>query len=228
MADLGLEEAVRSGVRAAVAAAGRHFTSMPETEEEGHVGFLLGTLTEGLAAGPSAAAAAASGPRGPQLTVATRTNGKAEETGSAADLALTVRIDLRGVLRTEFAEAVQVKKSARLHADPDRDSWTIANDQLADLLDRNASALYWLLANDGGVLVVPGKLLLAMGRGTGREAQGTFQVGYADVRHAAVDLAQFLVDLLVGAWLGSDRPPLLAYAARTEPAALPTPSWRST
>jgi hypothetical protein len=221
LADVGLEEALRSGVRAAVAAAGRHFTSMPETEEEGHVGFLLGTLTARLAAHLPAAAAAASGGRGPQLTVATRTNGKAEETGSGADLALTVAIDLAGALRTEFAEAVQVKKSTRLHADPDRDTWTVANDQLEALLDRSASAVYWLLANDGGVLVVPAKLLVAIARGTGREIQGTFQVGYADVRHAAVDLAQFFVDLLVGAWLGSDRPGLLAYAAAGGSASAP-------
>lgn len=147
--------------------------------------------------------------------MSSRTNGKREESSTGADLALVVNIDVRGALKIEFAETVQVKKSVRLHDDSHRDQWTIKNNQLQDLLDRSPTAVYWLLANDGNVLVVPAKLLAAAAAGSGKQDQQTFQVGYAAMRHAAVDLAQFFVDLLVGSWLGSDRPALLDYAKGT-------------
>lgn len=215
LADLGIEAALRSGARAAVARAAGHFAAMPSSEEEGHVGHLVAKLTDALEAVLPEAVRAAVGPRGPELTVSSRTNSKHEESTTGADLALVVNIDVRGALATQFAETVQVKKSARLHDDPDRDQWTIKNSQLQDLLNRSPTAVYWLLANDGDVLVVPAKLLAAAAAGSERQDQQTFQVGYAAVRHAAVDLAQFFVDLLVGAWLGSDRPTLLNYANGT-------------
>ncbi len=57
--------------------------------------------------------------------------------------------------------------------------------------------------------------LAAVAAGRGKQDQQTFQVGYAAMRHAAIDLAQFFVDLLVGGWLGSDRPAVLNYAKGT-------------
>lgn len=50
LADLGFEAALRSGARAAVARAAGHFTAMPSTEEEGHVGHLVAKLTDALEA----------------------------------------------------------------------------------------------------------------------------------------------------------------------------------
>jgi len=159
LADLGFEATLRSGARAAVARAAGHFTAMPSTNEEGHVGHLVATLTAALEAVLPEAVRAAAGQAGPKLTISSRINGNPEEKSTGADLALVVNVDVRGALEIEFAEAVQVKKTARLHDDYDRDQWTIKNKQLQDLLDRSPTAVYWLLANDGNVLVVPAKLL---------------------------------------------------------------------
>lgn len=86
--------------------------------------------------------------------------------------------------------------------------------QLDTLLRASQSASYWLITAHGEVLAVPAKIL--RGILNARTPLGkTSNVGYNEIRSAAIGLPQFFTDLLVGGWIGDMSESALAIARGT-------------
>lgn len=142
---------------------------------------------------------------------------KSEEPIYGCDLAWLLKATVRGRYSLTWVDLVQVKKSSNLQQSKSRaaraDSWKIECKQLDDILKWSATAAYWLIASDGEVLVIPAKHLLAIRRGTkGGTSLKTFTVGYHQVRSAAIPMEQYLVDLLIGQWVGTSAEELVSFA----------------
>lgn len=168
----------------------------------------------------------------PRIVVEQRPVPKSEERNVGADLGLVVDVDLPGELRTTYGALVQVKKSERLvgTSSAGADAWRIGVRQLRDLLSSSSSSFYWLIREDGSVLCLPGRFVMALSEGRQKLGQGSFTINYADVRHAVVTLPQFIHDLLLGMWAGGDERTLAIATgedARTAPMALVTIRVRS-
>ena len=144
----------------------------------------------------------------PILSVEQRPSSKKlEEPEYGCDLAWVLNASVRGQYKSEWADLVQVKKSTALYkfdGQAHLDAWVIKSSQLEQILKWSATATYWLIAAAGEVLVVPAKHLLALKNGVEKRAlTQTFTIGYNDVRSAAIPLEQYLLDLLIGQWIGT-------------------------
>lgn len=145
----------------------------------------------------------------PILSVQQRPVSKSiEEPVYGCDLAWLLNATVSGRYRATWVDLVQVKKSRLLQRHgkrrPRTDSWRIESKQLNDILKWSATAAYWLIASAGEVLVIPAKHLVAIRRGNKKSASAeTFTVGYHEVRAVAIPLEQYLVDLLIGQWVGT-------------------------
>lgn len=154
----------------------------------------------------------------PVLSVHQRPTSKTtEEPIYGCDIAWLLRGTVPDRYKAEWVDLVQVKKSTALHGDRTikarADSWRIDRDQLDTILKWSATAAYWLIASAGEVLVIPARHLLAIRRGNDkREKSRTFTVGYHEVRSAAIPLEQYLVDLLIGQWVGTSSEDVLEFA----------------
>ena len=139
-----------------------------------------------------------------------------EEPIYGCDLALLVNGTVRGRYSSTWVELVQVKKTKVLHgrrkARYRADSWGIETKQLGDILKWSPTASYWLIASNGEVLVVPAKHLLALRDGKGKTHAEKFTVGYHEVRSVGIPLEQYLVDLLIGQWVGTTASEVLSLA----------------
>ncbi|WP_437576863.1 hypothetical protein [Sorangium sp. So ce887] len=157
------------------------------------------------------------------------------------DVAVLTRAEVPRQLRLASVTLVQVKKSLAIAAEeamahraimssgpftrPDfaqrADSWVIKIRQLRDVIKRCQTAVYWLVAASGQVLVVPARYLNGLLDGSDRGKQGTFTIGYHQIRSLAIPLEQFLVDLVIGVWIGSSEDEVLAFgrgdSGRTRP-----------
>jgi hypothetical protein len=153
----------------------------------------------------------------PVLTVQQRpTSKKREEWEYGCDLAWVLNADVAGRYRSTWVDLVQVKKSTALYQRDDAtrpDSWLIKNQQLDQILKYSATASYWLIKSAGEVLVVPAKHLVALRTGRGKSPSAeTFTIGYNDVRFAAIPLEQYLLDLLIGQWIGTSSEDVIRFA----------------
>jgi hypothetical protein len=143
---------------------------------------------------------------------------KAEEKNYGCDLALLVSGEVHGRIKFQSCELVQVKKTTIFYTNReskgrDDNKWKIEVRQLKDhLLTHSQTSVYWLINAQGDVLVVPARMLLALIRGMGGENQGTVDLGYSRVRSMAIPLSQFLVDLLLGGWVGTEDAKALCFA----------------
>lgn len=130
-----------------------------------------------------------------------------EEPTWGCDVAFLVEAKIKGTFALEAAEIVQVKKSRSLSrrraTRTATDSWRIDLRQLMTILSVSASSCYWLISAAGEVACIPARVVYALGRGRAGLGQGSFTVGYNDLRHGAVGLEQFLPELLLGGWVGS-------------------------
>jgi hypothetical protein len=153
----------------------------------------------------------------PLIKLDHRTLVESEETQYGPDIAFLVHTSLRGTMRMDIAEFVQVKKPKRSR-EAWANSWTIDVQQLNDLLSTSTTAAYWLIDKDGTVLVLPAKYVRAwMPTKTGK----TFTIGFNEVRSAAIPVDQFLAELLIGGWLGSREPNVLKIARGEVPGLVP-------
>ena len=151
----------------------------------------------------------------PMLTVAQRPASKMlEEPIYGCDLAWLIRGSVRGRFSATWADVVQVKKSnVRGVKTAKSESWKIDSKQLDNILNWSASATYWLLCSSGEILVIPAKYLLSIRNGTGKTGKcQSFTIGYWEVRSASIPLGQYLVDLLIGQWLGSTSDEMVKFA----------------
>ncbi|HXM70164.1 MAG TPA: hypothetical protein VN970_03455, partial [Thermoanaerobaculia bacterium] len=213
-----LEALLRSSGSEAEGRFREYFLSQGGIEEEAVTGRLLAELEHAY----RSAEARLRGLRGrarrsPSATLSHRQVPKKEEKTYGCDIAFVVKVDGRKIKGTEAAELVQVKKPERERGGKAFAArWRIAKRQLGDILRVSGSAAYWLLGAGGEVLVVPAKFLQALipSQGWTRrdESEGDFSVDYFKIRSAAIPLAQFLVDLLVGLWLGRSDADALEFA----------------
>ncbi len=154
----------------------------------------------------------------PVLTVRQRPIAKvSEEPIYGCDLAWLLNGNVRGRYSSTWVELVQIKKTTVLHgrrkAGGRADSWRIESKQLKDILKWSATATYWLIASDGELLVIPAKHLIAIQRGREKSASAEkFTVGYHEIRSAAIPLEQYLVELVIGQWVGTISPEVLSFA----------------
>ncbi len=158
----------------------------------------------------------------PILTAKQRPTSKSkEEPIYGCDLAWLITGNVKGHFEATWVDLVQVKKSLALQQSESNrnkktthtDSWKIDSEQLDTILRWSQTATYWLIAAKGEVLVIPAKHLTAIRRGTKKLLpQKTFTVGYHEVRSAAIPLAQYLTELLIGQWLGTTRDDVIEFA----------------
>lgn len=145
----------------------------------------------------------------PVVSLRQRTLSKSkEEPVYGCDLAFLVQAMVQGRYLGIWVDLVQVKKSKALQNTGNTknraDSWKIECKQLGDILKWSATAVYWFIASYGEVLVIPAKHLMSIKRGTNKNnAAESFTVGYHEIRSAAIPLEQYLVNLLIGQWLGT-------------------------
>lgn len=139
-----------------------------------------------------------------------------EEKIAFCDIALLLRARVPGNLVVDSVELVQAKVSKRHPLDPVgkavSDLWELDVLQLRGLIGFSQTAVYWLITGDGEIYVAPARLLLGIVTGTDRAGQKTATVHFHQIRIMAIPLWQFLVDLLIGVWLGSSSPATLAIA----------------
>jgi hypothetical protein len=142
----------------------------------------------------------------PNLRLSQREIAKcAEEPQYGCDLAFIVKVHAKDVYRMEWAGLVQVKKTLakKAHA-ATADSWKIDIAQLQTIIKACSTSVYFLVCAHGEVLVVPSRHLMGYVRGrAGNGKAKSCTLGYNDVRSAAIPLEQYLVDLLVGQWIGT-------------------------
>lgn len=144
-----------------------------------------------------------------------------EETKYGCDLAFLVKASAPGVYLMEWADLVQVKKSRAMSTANatalTSDSWTIKINQLNTLIENSATAVYFLICAEGEILVVPARYLLGFVYGKeGAENNDTRTLGYNDIRSAAIPLEQYLIDLLIGQWLGSNSQTTLGFVGGSQ------------
>jgi hypothetical protein len=203
-----LEALLRASGVEAEAKFREYFTTQGGIEEEAVTGRLLAELERaGALAQARLRGLGARTGRSPTAVFSHRQVPKKEERTYGCDVAFVVKIDGHRVKGTESAELVQVKKPERRRGSKAfAPRWRIAKQQLADILRSSGSAAYWLLGTEGEILVVPAKVLQALIPTAGwrqkAETEGDFSVDYFKIRSAAIPLAQFLVDLVLGLWLG--------------------------
>jgi hypothetical protein len=153
----------------------------------------------------------------PTLKLAERDFSKTkEETIYGCDLAFLVNAHAPKVYAMEWTDLVQVKKSLVMSnsraTSNTADSWEIDVAQLRKIVLYSSSAVYFLLCGNGTTLVVPARFLLGfVGVTPGSEGNATRTVGYNLIRSAAITLEQYLVDLLIGQWIGTNAKRALSF-----------------
>ncbi len=217
----GVERAIASGVKRASDRFAAEVRDQGEDIEEALTKALVKEIeVEFRDVKPRLKLLGASGSRSPApiLSVRQRPASKTiEEPVYGCDIAWLLNGTVRGRYRATWVDLVQVKKSSALqHHRKTRfraDSWRIDCKQLNNILKWSATAAYWLIASAGEVLVIPAKHLEAVRRGTEKHINAkTFTVGYHEVRSAAIPLEQYLVDLLIGQWVGTSSEEVIQFA----------------
>ena len=206
-----LETHMRDGVRRAGSFFDTHLCEHQGSVEEALTATLLNEILSQFRSANGMLKAAHSETFGtPRLTLSQREVSKnIEEPVYGCDLAFLIKAQAPGVYLMEWTDLVQVKKSRAMSnpaATPRTpDSWTIDIKQLEKMLGFSSTAVYFLFCAQGGVLVVPARYLLGFVHGkAGAKKSATRTLGYNDVRSAAVPLEHYLIDLLIGQWIGTN------------------------
>jgi hypothetical protein len=126
---------------------------------------------------------------------------KDQEKKDGADVAWLLEVDVPNAVRFTQVEFVQAKK-AIVEGGKYLPKWSIDTDQLDKLFRRSQTAVYWLYAPDGTIHVVPARYVRAILDGEDRGGVAHGRIDIADIRSASISLAQFLIDLFVGGWIG--------------------------
>jgi len=218
ISSLRFEERLRSAVKHCCGQFAAHVRDHHGSVEEALTATLQQMLVERLSvAGRPIAGTLSEFAGAPALRLLQREISKnEEETEYGCDLAFLVKASAPDVYRMEWADLVQVKKSRAMSTANatalTSDSWTIKIKQLNTLIGKSATAVYFLICAEGEILVVPARYLLGFVHGKeGAENNDTRTLGYNDIRSAAIPLEQYLIDLLVGQWLGSSSQATLGF-----------------
>jgi hypothetical protein len=202
LGDLSTETLLRESIERAAAQFASYFLGHAGIEEEAITAQLLAELEFAFRSTAQRARSIGSAKRLPSVNVSRRQVPKGEEEQIGCDLALILRGEVRGTMEAVWAEFIQVKKPLRSGAGF-ADRWRITlTSQLDDLLRTSQTSCYWLIGAAGEIFVVPAKLLYAMKRGRATES-GSMNVSYHQIRSAAIPLAQCLIELFSGGWIGT-------------------------
>jgi hypothetical protein len=150
------------------------------------------------------------------ISVSQRPVSKTEEKKWGCDIALVLSVDIPQTVFLRQAELVQVKKSeafARKTSSYPAEKWRIDVLQLNTLLKMSQSANYWLIASSGEILCVTGRWIRGLIEGRGGSAHGRVTIGYSELRHMAISIEQFLPEIFVGTWVGSNDEETLRFAS---------------
>ncbi len=210
---------IRAGLRKGLCAFRDHFALQGGENERTLCGTLLAELEQPFRdRRPVIAALARVGiaPR-PIVAIKHRSLTDCEEKRYGPDVAILVTGSIPGSHTLDIVEFVQLKKP-RQYRSKWIDRWRINTQQLKDLMSTSQSSVYWLIDPSGEVCVVPAKVIKAyMPRNAGK----TFTVGFNALRSVAISVEQFLAELLVGGWLGSDADKTRAIARGEVPGLVP-------
>lgn len=198
----GVEDALRRLVSDACDRFAKRVPKQLGLDEEQHTRDLLRDLEDSLGrlADSPWIAQSHTGPATPKIIIDYRQESKHAEHGTGVDVAFLVDIDIPGALRLTSAELVQVKKPRRDNA-VFSDRWRIEKQQLNDLIAASPSTVYLLISTNGALHVVPAKFLLGLVQA--RTARDDLTVYYNQMRGAVIQFSLFLIDLLLGLWVGS-------------------------
>lgn len=157
----------------------------------------------------------------PRITFSQMQVPKVDENTYGCDISFILKGNIQKAFRVESADLVQVKKPLKIQTSERnqgrfKEAWSIDVSQLNDILEYSQTAVYWLIQPNGQVLVVPSKLLLGIIRGSGKSNQGSVSVGYHQVRSVAISLSQYVIDLFLGLWLGTNIEKTLRFARGEE------------
>ncbi len=136
-----------------------------------------------------------------EISVSQRPVTKTEERQWGCDIALLLNAQIASTVKLRAAELIQVKKSQAFTDGPER--WRIDIRQLAVLLKMSQSAGYWLILSTGEILCVTARWVHGLVEGRGALGQGSVTLGYNDLRHAAVPIGQYILEIFLGTWVGS-------------------------
>jgi hypothetical protein len=198
----GVEDALRRLVSDACDRFAKRVPKQLGLDEEQHTRDLLRDLEDSLGrlADSPWIVRSHTGPATPEIIIDYRQESKRAEKTTGVDVAFLVDIDIPGALRLTSAELVQVKKPRRDNS-VFSDKWRIEIQQLNDLIAASPSAVYLLISTNGALHVVPAKFLLGLVQA--RTVGEDLTVGYNQMRGAVIQFSQFLIDLLLGLWVGS-------------------------
>jgi hypothetical protein len=213
-----LEQYFRDGVKRATAYFDRYVAESHTSPEESLTGTLMNELVVQFRASEGILSTVKPHSSGlPTLRLAQRDFSKTkEEAIYGCDLAFLINAQAPEVYKMEWTDLVQVKKSLVMSNSEAKsntpDSWEIDIGQLRKIILYSASAVYFLLCGKGGTLVVPARFLLGfVGVKQGSEGNKTRTIGYHLIRSAAIPLEQYLVDLLIGQWIGTNAKRALSF-----------------
>jgi hypothetical protein len=202
LGDLSTETLLRESIERAAAQFADYFLGHAGIEEEAITAQLLAELEFAFRSSTQRARSVGGAKRPPAIVVSRRQVPKGEEEQIGCDLALILRGEVRGTMDAVWAEFVQVKKPLRSGAGF-ADRWRITlTTQLDDLLRTSQTSCYWLIGAGGEIFVVPTKVLYAMKRGRATKS-ASMNVSYHEIRSSAIPLAQSLMDLFSGGWIGT-------------------------
>ena len=217
--DSSFENAVRNAMTAATQ--DLRTKSLPKEDQiTGSLVTLLRQRLEKLAQGSAARA----DHQGLDLTYVTTPSsarsGRAGEVVNGTDLAILISVDVPGVLVTKKAHLVQVKRPPVPKRDTTPPRWDIDTSQLKKILGYDRSATYWLISErpNERVLCLPASYLEA--RAHARvddsnygEDKDKLSLKYDNsLSSASVPLGQLLLDFVIGMWLGTTDPAVVAIA----------------
>ena len=215
---LAIEQLLAEAIDQASATFAARFRDSARVEEEQHTQRLLTDLEYSFKAAQLRVQALGTDslPKG-AISCEQRAVPKKEEDEYGCDVVILVNGSVRDSVAFAACELVQVKKPERKQGTNEyRDAWRISTGQLTDVTGYSQSATYWLIGTAGEVFAVPAKVLSAFASGQGKAEQNSFTINYSDIRSASIPLKQFIVQLVLGLWLGTTDERTLKFARGEE------------
>ncbi len=216
---LALEKILADAIDQAALRFGGGFAHSPRMREENHVERLLSHLEFSFESVNTRVKTLVEDglPKGAIHYAHRSVDPQMEEPVYGCDVAILVNGAVNECVKFTSCELVQVKKPERdASTDEFKEKWKIDIQQLKKLLKHSQGAVYWLFGTSGEVFVCPAKLLWAFAVGQEKETQSSFIIHYCDIRSASVPLRQFMVQLVMGLWLGSTDEQLLRFVRGEE------------
>ena len=213
-----IEEIISRGIQQAMTRFGDWAKSQGAATEELVTGQLLSELETAFREASMRLALGSRISQDQEISVSQRPVTKTEEREWGCDIALLLNAHIAKKVKLQTAELIQIKKSLAFADDPSdypAERWRIDIQQLAALLKMSQSAGYWLILSTGEILCVTARWIHGLAEGREALAQGSVTLGYNDLRHAAVPIGQYILEIFLGTWIGSIEPQVISFTKGT-------------